>query len=111
MTKSRLAHDRAMDFAFLADRAKAAGELDEAGGLYKQALESELAALHSLRHPTPMTFAVMHRSAAWLALECEEVQLAEKLASAALAQDPPPRIADELRKVCEWANFRRHLQR
>lgn len=109
MNESRAAHDRAMDLAFLADRSKAAGDPDEAGRLYVQALESELAALRALRDPTPVTFAVMHRSAAWLALECEDVRLAEKLASAGLAGDPPPEIADELREVWEQANFHRHL--
>ncbi|WP_420442579.1 hypothetical protein [Candidatus Palauibacter sp.] len=109
MNESRTAHDRAMDLAFLADRSKAAGNLDEAGRLYAQALESELAALRALDDPTPVTFAVMHRSAAWLALECDDVRLAEKLASAGLAEDPPPEIADELREVWEQANFHRHL--
>ena len=109
MNESRTAHDRAMDLAFLADRSKAAGNPDEAGRLYSQALESELAALRALHDPTPMTFAVMHRSAAWLALECEEIRLAEKLASAGLAGDPPAEIADELREVWEQANFHRHL--
>ena len=110
MNESRAAHDRAMDLAFLADRSKAAGDLDEAGRLYAKALESEMAALGALHSPSAMTFAVMHRSAAWLALECKEIRLAEKLASAGLAGDPPPEIADELREVWEQANFHRHLQ-
>ena len=109
MNESRAAHDRAMDLAFLADRSKAAGDLDEAGRLYAQALESEVAALGALHSSSPMTFAVIHRSAAWLALECREIRLAEKLASAGLAGDPPPEIADELREVWEQANFHRHL--
>ena len=88
---------------------KTAGNLDEAGRLYAQALESEVAALGALHSPSPMTFAAMHRSAAWLALECREIRLAEKLASAGLAGDPPPEIADELREVWEQANFHRHL--
>lgn len=108
MNESRAAHDRAMDLAFLADRSKAAGNLNEAGRLYAQALESEVAALGALHSPSPMTFAVMHRSAAWLALECGEIRLAEKLAAAGLAGDPPPEIADELREVWEQANFHRH---
>ncbi len=109
MNKSRASHDRAMNLAFLADRSKAAGDLDKARRLFAQALESELAALHALRDPTPMTLAVMHRSCAWLALECNDVRLSEKLASAGLAADPPPEIADELREVWEQANFHRHL--
>ena len=83
--------------------------MDEAGRLYKQALTSELEALRTLRCPTPMSLAVMHRSAAWLALEREDIRLADKLASAGLAEDPPPKIADELREVLKQANLRRHL--
>lgn len=109
MSESRVAHDQAMDLTFLADRAKAAGDLEEAGRLYKQALESELAALEALQEPTSMTLAVMRRSAAWLALECDDTRLAEKLASAGLAADPPRKIAEELREVWEQANFHRHL--
>ena len=109
MNESRDAHDKAMDFAFLADRSKAAGNPVEAKRLYGQALESELDALAALRSPTPKTFAVMHRSAAWLALECGEIRKAEQLASAGLAGNPPPDIANELREVWEQANFHRHL--
>lgn len=109
MNESRASHDRAMDLAYLADRSKAAGNLDEARQIYAQALESELAALQALQDPTPMTHAVMHRSAAWLALECEDIRRSEKLASAGLAADPPSDIADELREVWEQANFHRHL--
>ena len=109
MNESRVAHDQAMDLAFLADRSKAAGNLDEARRLYGQALESELEAIAALHSPTPKTLAVMHRSAAWLALECDEIRQAEQLASAGLAGDPPPDIAEELREVWEQANFHRHL--
>ncbi len=109
MNRSSTSHDRAMDLAFFADRSKAAGNLDEARRLYAEALESELEALRALQDPTPTTRAVMHRSAAWLALDCGNIRLSEKLASAGLAADPPPEIAHELREVWEQANFRRHL--
>ncbi len=84
--------------------------MGEANRLYEEALESELAALRTLRHPTAITSAIMHRSAAWLALECKKNRLAEKLASTALAGDPPPGVAEELREVWEQANFHRHLR-
>lgn len=108
MNPSRAAHDRAMDLAFLADRSKAAGNQTEARRLYKQALEKELEALSALKSPTPVTAAVIHRSAAWLAVECGEIRRAEQLASAGLAGDPPSEIADELRHVWEEANLKRH---
>lgn len=110
MNPSRKAHDRAMDLAHFADRARATGDLDEAARLFAEALERELTAIHSLDRPSPLTFAVLHRSAAWLALECKEDRLAEKLASTALAQEPPPQVADELRDVWEQANYERHLR-
>lgn len=110
MNPSRKAHDRAMDLAYLADRARSAGDRETAERLSAQALERELAAIKALDQPTALTFAVLHRSAAWLALQCEDLRLAEKLASTALAQDPPPQIADELRDVWEQANFQRHLR-
>ena len=109
MNESRAAHDQSMDLAFLADRSRAAGNLDEARRLYRRALESELTALDALKNPTPLTLAVMRRSAAWLALECDDTRLSEQIASAGLAEDPPPEIADELREVWEQANFGRHL--
>ena len=93
-----------MDLAYLADRARAVGETEEAERLFSQALGRELEAIGWLDEPSPLTFAVLHRSAAWLALECENVRLAKKLVSAALAQDPPPQIVDELRHVLERAN-------
>ena len=110
MNPSRKAHDRAMDLAYLADRARSVGDTEKAERLSAQALERELAAIGALDQPSSLTFAVLHRSAAWLALECKDVRLAEKLASTALAQDPPSQIADELRDVWEQANFQRHLR-
>ena len=110
MNPSRKAHDRAMDLAHFADRARATGDLDEAARLFAEALERELTAIHSLDEPSSLTFAVLHRSAAWLALECKEERLAEKLASTALAQEPPPQVANELRDVWEQANYERHLR-
>ena len=89
MNAEHASHDRAMDLAFPADRSRAAGNLDEAGRLYAQALESELAALGALRDLAPTTSAVMHGSAAWLAVECGKDRPAEELASAGLAAHPP----------------------
>lgn len=110
MNSSRSAHDRAMDLAYLARRAQSVGDTETASRLFGRALEGELAAIEALDQPSSLTFAVLHRSAAWLALESKDVRLAEKLASTALAQDPPPQVADELRDVWEQANFQRHLR-
>jgi hypothetical protein len=55
------------------------------------------------------TRSVLLRSAASLALECGETRQAEKLVSIALAGDPPPEIAEELRDIVEQVGLHRHL--
>ena len=109
MNPSRTAHDRAMDLAFLADRARSQGQLDQARDLYYEALECEMTAIRELESPIEPTHSVLHRSAAWLALDCGNPRLAEKFAAAGLAEEPPDEIAEELRDVWEQAVFRRHL--
>lgn len=53
------------------------------------------------RAKTEPSRSVLHRSAATLAYDCGEYCEAERLISAALAGDPPPVIADELRELLE----------
>ena len=110
MNASRNAHDRAMNLAFQADRARSRGAAEEATRLYEEALELEQQAIRELKEPIEPTHSVLHRSAAWLALDCGNTRLAEKLAAAALAKEPPDDIAEELRDVWEQATFRRHLR-
>ena len=45
------------------------------------------------------TRSVLHRSAASLAVECLQLREAERLIGRALAGNPPPDIADELRDL------------
>ena len=52
---------------------------------------------------------VLHRSAASLALNCEEYRLAEKLLAVGLAGDPPAEIADEMRDLMEQVYSHREL--
>ena len=99
-----------MDIAFLADRARSGGDDAEARRLFEEALIQEQQAIRELREPVEPTRSVLHRSAAWLALECGKTRLAEKLAAAGLAADPPEEIAEELRDVWEQAIFDRHLE-
>ena len=106
-------HDEAMDQAFFALRARRRGDEAEAVPMFKDALENELKALdelYKLGEVVEPTYSVLHRSAATLALDCGDARLAEKLASKALAEDPPPPIDEELRDVLEQANFQRHLR-
>ena len=110
MNPSRTAHDRAMDLAFHADRARSQGCLDEAKALYDEALECEITAIRELGGPIEPTHSVLHRSAAWLALDCGNPRLAERFAAAGLAEEAPDDIAEELRDVWEQAVFDRHLE-
>lgn len=104
-------HDEAMNFAELASVAKIKGDLEEAEELLRRAYESERKAanlLIDMSSPEP-TRSVLFRSAASLALDCNEFREAEKLLSLGLSGDPPLDIAEELRDLLERVNFQRHL--
>lgn len=53
---------------------------------------------------------ILFKSAAYLAIECNELREAERMISFALAGNPPLEIAEELRNLYEQVNFKRHLQ-
>jgi hypothetical protein len=55
--------------------------------------------LELLRLDFEPTRSVLHRSAASLAVECCQLREAERLIGRALAGNPPPDIADELRDL------------
>ena len=99
-----------MDLAELALLQRMQGNADEVSSLSRQALEYELAAIRELNEAVEPTFSVLHRSAGTLALQCSEFRLAEQIAAKALAEEPPPEIAEELRDLFEQANFQRHLE-
>ena len=99
-------HHEAMDLAFWALRARRRGNEEEAVPLFKDALKYERLALdelYKLGQAIEPTYSVLHRSAATLALDCEDWRLAEKLAAKALLENPPEVIAEELRDVWEQA--------
>ena len=103
-------HDLAMEAAFQADQEQRLGKTEKANELYRHALDLELKAIREMTEPVEPTYSILHRSAGWLAIDCSEIRLAEKLASKALAGDPHPSIAEELRDLLEQVNFRRHLE-
>ena len=106
-------HSQAMDAAFFADRERNWGNVGRAAELFEQALDLELAAidaLDALDESEGMGWAVLHRSAGWLALDCERPDLARRLAAKALASEPHPDITNELDDLMEQANFHRHLE-
>ena len=110
MSDVRELHNRAMTFVDRGLRERAQGNANRAIVWFRQALENEMAAIDNLSTQSGLGWSVLHRSAATLALDCEDFRLAEKLASTALAGDPHPEIADELRDVWEQANSYRHLE-
>ena len=109
MTASKDSHSRAMDLAFYADQQRRTGNSTEALQLFEQALDLELNAISALEESQGLSSDVLHRSAGWLALDCNRPRLAEQLAARALSGEPNPVIAQELREVLEAANFHRHL--
>ena len=110
MSSVRELHNRAMTFVDQGLHERSRGDAERAIGLFRQALDNELAAIDNLSTQSGLSWSVLHRSAATLALDCLDFRLAEKLASKALAGDPHPEIADELREVWEQANSHRHLE-
>ena len=104
-------HDKAMNLAELAFIAKLKNDLVKASQLLQQALENESKAA---RLVTDETFSepsrsILYRSAASLALDCNEFRESERLIAAGLAGNPPEEIAEELRDLLEKVNFQRHL--
>ena len=90
-------HQQAMVLAEQAFVARRQQSMDLARTLTHQAyLLEKQAAVQSQTEPSR---SVLHRSAATLALNCGEYREAERLATTALAGNPPEPIATELREV------------
>ena len=106
MSSEHNPHDYAMEAAFFADEARQRGDLEKAAELFERALKLELQALAEAKVTDGLWWSVMHRSAAWLALDCNQPRLAEQLACKALAGDPDPAMAEQLREVLAAAQER-----
>ena len=100
-----------MDFAAQGFMAQMGVDPSAAIPLFEQALELELAAIAELREPVEPTYSVLHRSAGWMAIHCRQFRKAEQLASKALAGNPPPDIAAELRDILEHIHGHHHTSR
>jgi hypothetical protein len=102
-------HRKAMQLSHAADAALGGGE---ALRLRSMAFEAERAAaemLYSSLSEEPAR-SILFRSAAVLALECNDLSEAGRLAAAGLSGRPPGKIADELHDIWERATFGRHLK-
>ena len=101
MKKAIKLHREAMDLADQAVAAQRRKTRSEATQLFRQAFERERAAavLFVNDFDAEPTRSVLLRSAASLALDCEEFREAERLIAAALWGNPPAELYDELREL------------
>ena len=97
----RDSHNKAMDFAERAFVVRIQGQREQAYNFFVQALKYELEAIAQLEVEGRIepTYSVLHRSAATLALDCNQPQKAKEIATQALNQNPHPEIADELHEL------------
>jgi hypothetical protein len=104
-------HREAMEFVDKALVARQRGQERQHLSFLKRALELERAAADQVAQDVEFepTRAVLHRSAASIALGCGELLVAEQLICRGLLGSPPIEIAEELRDLLEQVNFRRHL--
>ena len=103
-------HDHAMEFTDRAIRERARGDAAASLRYFEQALEAELAAIAELEASDGLLWSVLYRSAGSLALDCGRFRQAEQIAATALAGNPEPEIAEELRDLLENIYFHRHLE-
>ena len=101
MKKALKLHREAMDLADQAEAAQRRKARVEAAQLFRKAFESERAAavLFVNDFDAEPTRSVLLRSAASLALDCQEYREAERLIAAALWGNPPEELYDELREL------------
>lgn len=111
MTNPAALHTEAMNLVDRALTDRLHGNVEEALRCTHAAFQKEreaalLARASNLGEPST---SILFRSAASLALEANEPREAERLIAQALAAEPPPFVADELRDLLEQVYFRRHL--
>ena len=109
MSSAREYHHVSMEFADLGIRNRAEGNSEQALAYFHQALDFELAAIEALNQSEGLAWSILHRSAGTLALDCREFRRAEQITTSALAGEPHPDIAEELRDLLEQIYFQRHL--
>lgn len=106
-------HQQAMDLAEAAAVARLRGAVEQAAQFTRQAFEQETqaAVLIASALDAEPTRSVLHRSAASLAIECGELQVAERLIATALSGNPPLEIAEELKDLFIQINLSQYLKR
>jgi hypothetical protein len=113
MSQIQAFHQQAMDLAEAAAVARLRGEIEQAVQLTRQAFEQEVlaATLVANNLEAEPTRSVLHRSAASLAIECGDLQAADRLITTALSGNPPLEIAEELKDLFIQINLNQYLKR
>lgn len=111
MTTVNELHTQAMDLAEEAFDYQSRGDNESAHNLFVQALrlEQEAAFMLDASSSNEPSRSILFRSAASLAYNTREYEIAEKLIAQGLIGSPPPEIADELRDLFDEVTFGRHL--
>jgi len=109
--KTEILHKEAMIFADEAYFHKFQGNNDAAIEKFRQAflIESEASFASISENIGQPTTSILFKSAAALALQCNETIEAEKLICHGLLSNPPFEIAEDLRNLLENVHFKRHL--
>ena len=92
-------HNKAMECVDHAVMERRRGNEKRATEFFEQALKFELNAIDALDDQNGLSWSILHRSAGWLALDCDQPRLAKELANKALVGHPHPKIAEELRDL------------
>lgn len=92
-------HNKAMECVDHAVMERRRGNEKRATEFFEQALKFELNAIDALDDQNGLSWSILHRSAGWLALDCDQPRLAKELAHKALVGNPHPKIAEELRDL------------
>jgi hypothetical protein len=103
MNTVRELHDQAMRLAQQALVARESGDLARAEVLARQALPLEIQAAERIAKvpANEPTRAILYRSAASLAYQCQDFAAAQRLVAEGLAGSPPPRVEQELKDLAE----------
>lgn len=99
-------HQAAMVFHDAAQAARRVGENGVTGGAMHVALRFERRAARMAPRDLEPTRSVLHRSAAWMAIDCGLLAEAKELAREGLDGHPPEEIAEELMEVLAKAEGR-----
>ena len=105
-------HSNAMNIAEEAFIAQRNGNSKKAHALFRKALDIEQQAAEQLplSLETEPTRSILFRSAASLAYNTNEYELADRLIARGLSGYPPEDIKSELKNLYEDVNFLRHLK-